>query len=62
MLVPAVSVTDVDDDIKVLSLGTNHQAYSQTRAGVRVYIRCEIAHRGQKTDIRNTRVRDGVKI
>lgn len=26
MLVPAFSVTDVDDDIKVLSLGANHQA------------------------------------
>lgn len=35
MLVPALSVTDIDNDIKVLSLGANHQAYSQTRAGVR---------------------------
>lgn len=26
MLVPAFSVTDIDNDIKVLSLGTNHQA------------------------------------
>lgn len=35
VLVPALSVTDIDDDIQVLSLGANHQAYSQTRAGVR---------------------------
>lgn len=27
MLVPAFSVTDIDDDIKVLSLGANHQAW-----------------------------------
>jgi hypothetical protein len=33
MLVPAFSVTDVDNDIKVLSLGANHQAYSQHGQG-----------------------------
>lgn len=38
VLVPALRVTDVDNDIKILGLGANHQAYSPPGQEWRIHI------------------------